>query len=407
MNVVDNLLGNDQARNCLAKIWEEATTPQDQTSRHNPSVAPRFMRREYLNRLESEVIAFLPIPRVLVAEDFYQAMKDCMEDSPGSTPEWGHLRALITEKLRDEQRWEPFPVLRIAPGDDYKEFLGEFLWRADDGRLRIELCGVVGETLYVRAVGRASEAAMKDFSKQAEQSIVTALRTVDILDSYESELIDYSCMTEVSTWILHLPSFSDEADWPDLWPWVKDHLSLQFGRDEDGQRIANRLTRALKYLMASDLQRDCGPGFLLAMASAESLLCTRKESVMHQFRTRGAALLEPEPRRWKVAQKALRKLYNMRSDFVHGKKYGSAAGEWDRLIARALAGAVMRAVWLRATNVTEAFYERLDDCIGKRMQAVPEESPICRLWRNDSAGPSSLKRHQAKKGLTGTSDGNN
>lgn len=406
MSVIDDLLIEGEVRSCLQEIWAEESkkarhwerlhkdaslsfTPRDRSS------GLRFMKQAYLTQLHAAITSRLDEPAVVTTQDFFEALENAIESDiePGN---WAWMVDRFAKQMPPGNRWEPFPIGRIAGEEPYEDpdfsmHIGSVLWSSRSGNLKIIVATTSDDLLFGRAVGEATPHALESFSKTAEQSLIAAARASFLAGAFESEEIDYDPMTSVKEYCSEAPFIGDCNEWEAISPWLSNGLTLAFDTSPAGPLLKNRLARASRFLVTANDQKEAGVATALCVAAAEALLCNRQEYIRRQFVNRGAVLLENDSQLWKAAQDALGHLYERRSDFVHGTDFEVQDGEWSRLRSFCVASELLYR--LSQQDRKQRFDEWIKDVDAayennEGMLKPLGDSFVRRLWRSDELKPS-------------------
>jgi hypothetical protein len=124
-------------------------------------------------------------------------------------------------------------------------------------------------------------------------------------------------------------------------PFLHEGLDRHFSSPTRRDSLDRRLRNAIHLLVQSDAQTHDSLSVALSMSAMEALLSERQD-ITKTLAERTAALLEPEGDKRGAADTFVRKLYQVRSDLLHGTRLESET--MHRLRARFLAGAVLNAV---------------------------------------------------------------
>lgn len=109
--------------------------------------------------------------------------------------------------------------------------------------------------------------------------------------------------------------------------------------------IDKRIRNAVQLLMASDAQSNDALGLALSVTAMEALLGRGNTEISERLSTDVAVLLEPELDRRSEATKFVKRLYNLRSEALHGKSLEK--DEHEREQARLLAAGILRGMVTR------------------------------------------------------------
>jgi hypothetical protein len=154
-----------------------------------------------------------------------------------------------------------------------------------------------------------------------------------------------------------------------------------------------RVRNALHLLVESDSQSDDAVGLSLCVCALEALLAQKGVEISGALADNIATFLEPELCYRAAAVGFVKRLYNVRSEVLHGECVESERE--TRVNARRLAAAVLRAVVKRREVMKEASLgtETLDDLLDDLRKSKYTPGPIlgadpctvCDLWRKNFA----------------------
>lgn len=362
--------------------------------------------------LHDEVLAYL-YPMPVTVSEFCDRVREFMlgwqlrglvgdgfDKDRFLTELWELLDPWFEEIYESPRASDTFPVASIA---SKLGFLidGEVLW--DDGEedgdavimygtgpsSREPLAGAhekgkgPSEVLYVQLRGRYSAQALEQFSSGIEPVIRSTFTSAAV---YESGVVNKRGQ---------LPELGAEISKKELRrhldfvaQWLKVYFAFNPYAKKALPGLAGRIPIAMILLSEADRQAHPAAALALCFSTIEAAFGgSNKEGITKTLAENVAALLEPNRLQRADAVKAVKELYGIRSEFVHGVKVQDEpeARSKCRLLAAAVIQALTERLELdrRIGKTSSDFLAELkhDYATGQFVVGPDRHSPAQRLWR--------------------------
>lgn len=286
----------------------------------------------------------------------FQQLSGCClgeEITTGTIRFLAHLQNRLSLAIAGEPEIgdKDIPLGTWINGDEDSPGVSCVLWKSDTG---VELCvddelrphpwGLNKYTgsVWGQVTRRALEVAEEQLSHLAP-SIAESVRLVSA--PYEPDNPKHKVLKEFfrNTPVID-ELVSDDGQW--LFS-ACCNAAFQNTDHEKSDSLDRRLQNAVLLLADADKQSNPTIGLSLCFSAIEALVCEKRDGIVSELATRVAALLLPNPIERHDAFERIKKLYNVRSEYLHGAKLEHEEENWRKV--RRLAAGVLTAVlqWRR------------------------------------------------------------
>jgi hypothetical protein len=170
---------------------------------------------------------------------------------------------------------------------------------------------------------------------------------------------------------------------------IPSYVSAYWANPSKKDSVERRIRNAIHLLVEADRQEQHAIGLALSVGAMEALVGRKGEELAGLIADSVATMLEPEPQHRADAVEFAKKIYDARSQVLHGSTIEAESDRRDQ--ARLLAAALLKAMVKRRNTLVRAGYdsETPDDLLkeikrGKFSEGLPAgvtECSVTRLWR--------------------------
>jgi Apea-like HEPN len=243
--------------------------------------------------------------------------------------------------------------------------------------------------------GRCTEAALKEATREIKDVITSLLKCFYLIEDFDSEKrIQVSISKKIAPLKAAREKTETEASNNEQLPILNfevlgETLGSYFSDPTKKDSLARRIRNAVHFLVESDRQAKNGVGLALSVVAMETLLCRKGSDLANTLAEHVAVLLEPVPSNRRSAETFVKKLYDKRSNVLHGTETDFPAD--DLSSARLLASGVLISFVARRILRRRAGYddqtpdELLNELRDRKylpgLSLWDQDSPVVELWR--------------------------
>jgi hypothetical protein len=366
-------------------------------------------------RILGPLVVRLPKPPIIAAQDLarplFDSFREC-KDKADYDQSVERFLAQVGVIRVDLHRSHPLSVgtgrFAVIDDDDFVYGIDSIpLFKSESG-FAIYLLGALpaasrfgGESgwldqeAYIQLEATCTEAALQQAGEEAKQVVATLIYSGDVLfrqkKSHEavSTLLAGKVKEALEEGLQTVAVLTKDGELGDWFSFIPYCLEAFYAQPPKKDSINRRITTATRLLTQADMQADNSVGLALSVAAVEAMLCRKGSDLANMFSENASALLEPEPGSRSQAVEWCKKLYNLRSEVLHGTGFNATSTDVSH--ARLLAAAVLKAMVERRNFVRrmEGDVEKVDVLLKElfadkytpgQLTGV-EESPIVYAWR--------------------------
>ncbi len=341
---------------------------------------PHFVDHVYRHLLRKRVSAPIPIA--------------ILTDLPSELDDWWRWLRIGWDAARQHLLGEESdaPAATEGEGESLDLDTEATLWQYED--IAVECCPlefkghVTGSSvirqdeaiLSVRVRGHLSPSSLKNMSADVERlvrSLVLSSSALEPRQQSRHERLEPVRASDLKTYL----------------PFLREALGLALSPRKKGEHFDNRIANAVRLLAEADRQASTAIAIALCVAAIESLVGFKGGELKQRLSNSVARLLEADTKHRSQAVKFVARLYDVRSDILHGTRLDDEPSRLQD--ARRLAAGVLYAVWYfvdftkrmgadppkpeswikELTSANETFFS---DGPPERVPELPE---VARLWR--------------------------
>lgn len=435
MSYVEQVLRQPSVRDGMKKLFQRRLESDDITNLRNRlrdcllEVDLREVTRTEMQNLIMSRLVELPGCTV---DDVYDAWEVAIAAQDAGRPDfdsaYDHFCKHLSASMALFWRSEPLP---LAPRIDFVASPArEALWQSADEEYDIQLlCALpvgvrmrfaenfsdeddcsTATRLFISAEGMGSERFFRQFCDAVVTTLSSVLDGLLKLNRKWLERALYAGSDEERDRCLknflrgkNLNAPSGTANAEEQGEWLLDCPTLRFLRNcldavfadvaTKKDSVQRRIKIGVRLIVEGMEQSENAVGLALCVSAIEAMLCRRSENVAATFAENMAVLLEPDPQFRLDAERWCKRLYDLRSQVLHGSSIDLSADEMSE--AQMASVAVLKAYIERREGVRrlqgeddnpQAIFEELTlEKYGKGPLLFVEETPLNVLWRRRTA----------------------
>jgi len=344
---------------------------------------------------QNQVIDNLSLPKTVSLDDLVEPLTHMTHEMDLTYEElearYDAFLSYMANAVLSFRSSSPFPICIVTS----KETEGKVLWSNQDITITIHSTESIGDAFigwmklgrmwHLRASveGHLSDRACKSIESDCRQLIPSILTSADLLGRDAEDFTLHGIIGNlpiVENLNLLLNKFK---------PFIEKCIDAYFSNPSKKDSMDRRIRNAVHLLVESDRQTNDSVGLALSITAVEALLAEGRTSEISQKLSENVGiLLEPDLSKRNDAREFIKRLYNLRSNALHGT---TIEGEQiTRREARHLATGVLAAVISRQEFMRRAGYnpETPSSLIKdlKESRYTPgqpmgvDESNVRRLW---------------------------